>query len=239
MLVGFCSAADSISIPLDCKGLQASGAGQQRIEVPASGFSVIPPQGENWCVRSMASGVTFLKHSASVEILAQPPAPNDLFQVALQAVRFTGMALALPEFGTEHPSPKQLKVVVDELISNHFFSQVVGGISSAERRFRLVDSHSAVDSSFSASCVRFDAKVAEQGAFLAPSGVVIILNFFKNLVCAHPQPVSSKSSLIWIGFVEVYWEEDQPVAATLSREVEPLLRSLEFTGSRIVRYQIN
>ena len=49
------SAADSISIPLSCKGLQASAAGQQRIEVPDLGFSVLPPQGENWCVRSMSS----------------------------------------------------------------------------------------------------------------------------------------------------------------------------------------
>ena len=74
ILAGFCSAADSISIPLDCKGLQASGAGQQRVEVPAAGFSVIPPQGENWCVRSMASeGFTFFKHPANVEIPAQPP----------------------------------------------------------------------------------------------------------------------------------------------------------------------
>ena len=239
VLAGLCNAADSISVPLDCKGLQASGAGQQRIEVPASGFSVIPPQGENWCVRSMASGVTFLKHSASVEILAQPPAPNDLFQVVLQSVRFMGMALALPEFGTEHPSPEQIKVVVDELISHHFFSQVVGGISSAERRFQLVESHSAVDGSFGASCVRFDAKVAEQGAFLAPPNVVINLNFFDNLVCAHPQPTSAKSSLVWISFVEVYREGDQSAAATLRREVEPFLRSLEFTGPRIVRHQIN
>ena len=158
MLAGFCSAADTISIPLDCKGLQASGAGQQRIEVPDSGFSVLPPQGENWCVRSMASGGHFLKPPASVEIPAQPPSPNDLFQVVLQAVRFMGIAVALPEFGTHYPSPDQLKVVVDELISNHFFSQVVGGISSAERRFQLVESHSAVDASFGASCVRFDAK---------------------------------------------------------------------------------
>jgi len=118
-------------------------------------------------VRSTASGFTFLKHPASVEIPAQPPARNDLFQVVLQAVRFMGIAVALPEFGTEHPSPDQLKVVVDQLISNHFFSQVVGGISSAERRFQPVDSHSAVDRSFGASCVRFDAKVAEHGAFLA------------------------------------------------------------------------
>jgi len=195
MIAGVC-AADSISIPLGCKGLQASRAGQQRIQVPDSGFSVLPPGGENWCVRSTAPGFTFLKHSASVEIPAQPPSPNDLFQVVLQAVRFMGIALALPKFGTEHPSPDQLKVVVDELISHHFFSQVVGGISSAERRFQLVESDSVVDGSFGASCVRFDAKVAEQGAFLAPPDVVINLNFFNNLVCAHPQPTSSKSSLV-------------------------------------------
>src|SRR5262249_50080975 len=52
---GVSSAADSISIPLSCKGLQASGAGQQRIQVSDSGFSILPPQGENWCVRSMSS----------------------------------------------------------------------------------------------------------------------------------------------------------------------------------------
>jgi hypothetical protein len=235
-LAGICSAADSISIPLNCKGLQASGAGQQRIEVAAAGFSVIPPQGENWCVRSTASGFTFFKHPASVEIPAQPPTPDDLFQVVLQTVRFMGIAVALPEFGTHHPSPDQLKVVVDELISNHFFSQVVGGISSAERRFQLVESDSTVDGSLGASCVRFDAKVAEQGAYLAPSGVVIILHFFNNLVCAHPQPTSATSSLVWIGFVEVYREGDPSAAATLSQEVEPFLRSLEFTGPRIVRH---
>jgi hypothetical protein len=237
MLAEFCSAADSISIPLDCKGLQASGAGQQRIQVPDLEFSVLPPQGENWCVSSMASGFFFLKHPASVEILAQPPSPNDLFQVVLETVRFMGMALALPEFGTDHPSPDQLKLVVNELISNHFFAQVVGGISSGERRFQLAESRSAIDRSYGANCVRFNAKVEEQGAYLAPPDVVINLNFFNNLVCAHPQPTSSKSSLIWIGFVEVYRERDQSASATLSREVEPFLRSLEFTGPRIARYQ--
>ena len=42
VLAGFCSAADSISIPLDCKGLQASEAGQQRIHVPIQGFPYFP-----------------------------------------------------------------------------------------------------------------------------------------------------------------------------------------------------
>jgi len=240
VLARFSSAADFISIPLNCKGLQASEAGQQRIQVSDSGFSVLPPQGENWCVRSMASqGFTFFKHPANVEISTQPPTPNDLFQVVLQTVRFMGIAVALPEFGTHHPSPDQLKVVVDDLISNHFFSQVVGGISSAERHFQLVDSHSATDGSLGASCVRFDANVKEVGAYLAPADVVINLNFASNLICAHPQPTSAKSSLVWIGFVEVYREGDQSVAATLNGEVEPFLRSLEFTGPRLVRHQVN
>jgi hypothetical protein len=188
----------------------------------------------------MASqGFTFFKHPANVEIPAQPPTPNDLFQVVLQTVRFMGVAVALPDFGTRYPPPDQLKVVVDELIGNHFFSQVVGGISSAERRFQLVESHSAVDGSFGASCIRFDAKVEELGAYLAPADVVINLNFLSNLVCAHPQPTSANSSLVWIGFVEVYGDGDQSAAATLSEEVEPFLRSLEFVGPRIVRHQLN
>jgi hypothetical protein len=188
----------------------------------------------------MASrGFTFFKHPANVEIPAQHPTPNDLFQVVLQTVRFMGIAVALPEFGTRHPSPDQLKVVVDELISNHFFSQVVGGISSAERHFQVMESHSAVDESFGASCVRFDATVEELGAYMGPADIVINLNIVGNLVCAHPQPTSANNSLVWIGFVEVYGAGDQSAAATLSQEVEAFLRSLEFTGPQIVRYQTN
>jgi hypothetical protein len=238
-LAAVCSAADSVSIPLDCKGLQASAVGQRRIEVSAAGFSVLPPQGENWCVSSMASGFFFLKHTATVEIPARPPSPDDLFRVVLQAVRFMGLAVAIPTLGTEHPSPDQLKVVVDQLISNHFFSQVVGGVSSAERHFQLVQSHSVIDRSYGANCVRFEAQVAEQGTYLAPPDVVINLNFLNNLVCAHPQPPSSKSGLIWISVVEVYREGSQPAAATMSQEVEPFLRSLQFEAPRLALHQIN
>jgi hypothetical protein len=239
VLTGLCNAADSISIPLDCKGLQASAVGNQRVETPLSGFSVLPPQGENWCVSPMAAGFFFLKHPPSVEIPERPPLQNDLFQIVLKTNRFIGLALGLPDFGTERPSPDQLRVLVDELISNHFFSQVVGGISSDERRFQLVESHSAIDRSYGGSCVRFDAKVAEQGAYLAPPDVVININFFNNLVCAHPQPPSSKSGLIWISVVEVYRDGAQPAAATMSQEVEPFLRSLQFEAPRLALHQIN
>jgi hypothetical protein len=238
MFAGLCRAAETQIIPLDCGGLKASRVGRQRMEVPVSGFSILPPRGENWCVSSMASGFFFFKHPARVEIPAQPTTPDNLFQVILQTVRFMGMALALPEFGTAHPSPEQLKAVVNELISNHFFAQVVGGISSGERRYQLVESRSVIDRSYGASCVRFDATVEEKGAYLAPPDAVVNLNFFNNLICAHPQATSSKSALVWISFVEIYRDGDQSAAVSLSGEVEPLLRSLEFSGPRLARHQV-
>ena len=235
LFAGFCNAADSVSIPLDCKKLQGSAVGNQRIEARASGFSVLPPHGENWCVSPMAAGFFFFKHPASVEIPERAPSQNDLFQIVLKTNRFMGLAVGLPAFGAEHPSPEQLKVVVDELISHHFFAHVVGGISSAERRFQLAESHSAIDRSYGASCVRFDARVEELGAYLAPADVVMNLNFFGNLVCAPPQPTSANSSLVWIGFIEVYREGDQSAAIMLSREVEPSLTSLQFEAPRLAR----
>jgi len=166
---------------------------------------VYPPQGENWVREIDGLGFTFFETPASVEIPAQPPEPNDLFQVCPQAVRFMGMALALRS-RNEHPSPEQIKVVVDELLSHHFFSQVVGESVLANAVSTGGITFCVVDGSFGQVASGSTAKVAEQGAFLATPDVVINLNFFNNLVCVHPQPTSAKSSLVWISFVEVYRE---------------------------------
>ncbi|MGZ9125690.1 MAG: hypothetical protein ACXW48_21885, partial [Candidatus Binatia bacterium] len=162
----------------------------------------------------------------------QPSSPDERFPAVLQAIRFTGLAVGLPDFGFDIESPEQVKFAVDELISMHVFSQFVGGISSAERRYQRIESHSQVDGSFGASCVRFDAKVEARGMHQAPPGFVMILNFSNNLICAHPQPGSSKRGLIWISFVETYQEGTQSAADTVRREVEPFLRSLKFIPTR-------
>jgi hypothetical protein len=168
----------------------------------------------------------------SVAVFGQPPSPVELFPVAVQAFRFTGLAVGLADFGFNIESPEQVKFAVDEMISMHVFSQFVGGISSAERRYQLLESHSQVDRSFGASCVRFDAKVEERGMHHALPGLVMILNFSNNLICAHPQPASSERGLIWISFLETYQEGGQSTADTVRREVEPFLRSLQFITSR-------
>ena len=234
-VAAFCGAAGFTPVPFDCSMAQSSVVTNldQRIEVSAPGFSVLPPRGENWCVKSMASqGLGFLKAPVSVAVFGQPSSPNEIFPVALQAFRFTGLAVSLPDFGFNTESPEQLKVAVDEMISTHIFSQFIGGISSAERRYQLLESHSLVDRSFGASCVRFDAKVEERGMHQAPPGLVMILNFANNLICAHPQTASSKRGLIWISFVETYREGEQSAADMVRREVEPFLRSLQFMTPR-------
>ena len=126
--------------------------------------------------------------------------------MALQTVRFTGLALGFPDFRFNTESPEQLKVAVDEMISTHIFSQFTAGISTAEHRYRLIESHSEVDRSLGANCVRFDAKVEARGFHKALPRIVVVLNFINNQICAYPQLPSSKSPLIWISFVETYRE---------------------------------
>ena len=52
----------------------------------------------------------FLEVAASVAVYGQPRSPDDLLPAALQAVRFTGVAVGLPDFGFKTDSPEQLKI---------------------------------------------------------------------------------------------------------------------------------
>ena len=63
-LAVYCEAADSSPITINCDTLQSSAVTnlEQRIEVAAPGFSVLPPRGELWCYRLMSSeGISFFK----------------------------------------------------------------------------------------------------------------------------------------------------------------------------------
>jgi hypothetical protein len=86
---GFCGAADFKSIPMDCSALKMSRARNQRIEVASPRFSVLPPQSQNWCVKSMDSqGVIFFKGPRSVEVSEEPPLKDEALQIVFKAVRF-------------------------------------------------------------------------------------------------------------------------------------------------------
>jgi hypothetical protein len=183
-----------------------SRAPNQRVQLGSPPFSILPPQGENWCSSILPGGATFFKAPGIVEVPATSPTNEEVLQIALGAVRFFTLAMTIANFGTDPTAPGQLKIVVDELISKHFFSQILSGLSSAERRFQLLDSQSALDNSLGVSCARFGAR-AESRTVLSAKPVILNLKFLDNKVCIHPQSIGRKSTLVWIGFATVEGEE--------------------------------
>lgn len=225
-LVALCNAADVTSVPLDCKTLQSSAAKlEQRIEIAAHGFSVLPPQGEHWCYRLLAvSGVSFFKIPKLEWPSERPPSLEEI--VAGRLFSATAVSLkGLSGFDAQIQHPDDLKTLVALLIREQVFSQFTTGLSSGDHRFRLLESNLESETYSGAMCVKFDAKVEEQGNLQAPN-LVFVLNFPGNVVCRHP--AVSETELIWIGFVERYLRSEQSTAAALKQEYEPYVQSVQF-----------
>jgi hypothetical protein len=224
-----CEAADSTPITINCDTLQSSPVTnlEQRIEIAASGFSVLPPRGELWCYRLMSlQGVSFFKIPQFRKAFDGSPS------LETAVLRLSGaMAMSLKglwDFGNPQ-SPDELKSLVSVLINEHLFSQISAGVLSAQHRFGLLESSVAINSTLGANCVTFDAVVKERGSVQAPT-VAFVLNLPGNIVCRHP--IASEIDLIWVGFVERYVDGDQRASDTLKGEYEPFVQSLQFMRPR-------
>jgi hypothetical protein len=228
-----CDTAAFTPITVDCHTLQTSAVinPEQRIEIPAQGFSLLPPQGDRWCYRLLTSaGITFFKIPKIEGAFESPPSLEEV--VTLRMFSAIAMSLkGLRDFGTPSENPDELKTLVNQLISEYLFAQIFAGLRTPKHRFRLLESNVVVKSYSGASCVRFDARVEERGNFQAPN-LVFLLNLASNVVCQHP--VAPEIGLIWVGFVERHPEEDQPTADTLKGEYEPYVQSLHFMQPRAV-----
>jgi hypothetical protein len=222
----FCNAADVTSIPGDCEALRGSAVNlEQRIEIAAHGFSVLPPQGERWCYSLLAlSGVSFFKTPKLEWPSERPPSLDEI--VAGRLFSATAVSLkGLRGFDAQIQHPDDLKTLVTLLIRQQFFAQFTTGLSSADHRFRLLESNLKSETYSGAICVKFDARVEERGNLQAPN-LVFVLNFPVNLVCRHP--AVSDTELIWIGFVERYLNSEQSTADALKQEYEPYIQSVQF-----------
>ena len=97
-----CEAADSAPITINCDTLQSSHVTnlEQRIEIAAPGFSVLPPRSERWCYRLLASqGVSFFRIPQFEKGFDGPPS------LEIAALRLSGaMAMSLKGLGTSKPS---------------------------------------------------------------------------------------------------------------------------------------
>ena len=224
-----CRAAEVLPVPLRCEMLQATAVTQsaQRIEVAARGFSILPPQGERWCYRLLTSdGVSFFKIPPFAGF-EKPPSLEDIVATRL----YSGMAMSLKglrDVNAAVNDSDELKAIVDLLIREQLFSQIIAGAASTDHGFRLLESKVSTVAHSDAICVKFDARVEERGNVQAPN-LVFALDFPGNVVCRHPHV--SETELIWIGFVERYLRGEQPAADALKQEYEPYVQSLQFRAT--------
>ena len=223
-------AAEVLPAPIHCAMLQGTAVTNlaQRIEIAARGFSILPPQGERWCYRLLTSdGVSFFK-IPPIAGFEKPPSLEEFVAMRL----FSGMAMSLKglrDIDTRIKNPDEIEAVVDLLIREQLFPQIIVGIASMEHRFRLLESNVSTVAYSGAMCVKFDARVEESGNVQAPN-LVFVLNFPGNVVCRHPN--ESEAELIWIGFVERYLRSEQPTADSMKQEYEPYIQSLQFIVPR-------
>jgi hypothetical protein len=226
------NAANSKPFIFDCAALGRPAVKnlKERVEITAQGFSFLPPQGEDWCMQRLKSGIViFYKTPAFEKSLEKWPTPEQLFHTFVAHA----MTLDWPFFSlltsrkieTNVPNSDELKTLVEEFVKDGAFAQVLVGISSGEHTLKLIESNVVVDSSLGTDCVRFDATIEERGHPQAP-GIVFILNARDNVLCRHP--VSPEVGLIWLSFAERYVQGDQPLADTVKQEFEPFLKSLQF-----------
>src|SRR5687768_6374814 len=222
-----CDAASSTPVRLDCEMLRGSPVTdlEQRIEIATQGFSVLPPQGEHWCYRFLSSQVvSFFKIPQFEKAFDRPPSVNDI--AALRMLSAIAISLkGLIDLPTNIQSAEELKTLVNILIGEHLFPQILAGVRSPQHSFQLLESQVVTDSHLGALCVRFNATLEERGNSQAPD-LVFLLNLPSSVVCRHP--TAPEVGLIWVGFAERYVQGDEPVAETLKAEYEPYVQSVRF-----------
>ncbi len=225
-----CDAADLAPAPsLSCAEVQSLAVEKpdQRIEIAAQGFSVLPPQGEHWCYRLTANaGVSFFKIPNFESASDTMPTREEVFAARM----FSAISMSLKgiaEIGINLRNSNELTKSVKTMIDEHIFPQIMDGVQSPRHRYTVLDSIVTTVSVANATCVKFDALVQEKGNSQAPN-LIFVLRFPGNLVCRHP--VAQELGPIWLGFVERYVEGDKPAALTVKGEYEPYLQSVQFTS---------
>jgi len=225
-----CDAADSASAPwLSCAEVQSLAVEEpdQRIEIAARGFSVLPPQGEHWCYRlTGTAGVSFFKIPNIESASDTMPTREEVYAARM----FSAMAMSLKGFGEiviNLRNSDDLITSVKTMIDGHIFPQILDGVQSPRHRYTVLDSGLTTVSVAKATCVKFDASVRETGNSLAPN-LIFVLRFPGNLVCRHP--MAQDLGPIWLGVVERHMEGEKPAELTVNYEA--YLQSVQFTSPR-------
>ncbi len=206
----------AMPVRVDCQFLRMASVSSptQRMEFRSWGYSLLPPQGNQWCIGGAGPrGTRFITHPLFGKVIETRPSQAEL--------RHTFGIMAIAD-----EVPKDAKVETAADLFTSVERLVLGG--QPKSRFKVVETRFVPDSSLGAECVRFDTVVEERDNPGAP-GVVLVLVNRDNFLCRHPG--SRTPTLIWIGASERYVQGTLTgplLIDTLRTEWEPSVRSLQF-----------
>lgn len=228
-----CAAVLSTPVMFDCRqlGMTPVTDTAQRLEFPSPGFSVLPPQGEHWCIQqSQPSGIAFVKSPLFGKLLDRRPQETEVAHTFVAMAREVSVEEAAVE------SPADLQAFVERWLRGGAGVRLGGPTMVLDTtplaRFKLARSKVLLDNSLQASCVRWDAVIEERDNPMV-SGSVLIQTTRNNFLCWHPH--SRERVFILIGYSERHVQGEQaqpPLVEMLKREVEPFLQSLRFVPPR-------
>lgn len=223
-----CAAPPVRPVMVDCRTLRLTPVtdSAQRLTFHSHGFSILPPQGEHWCIsRADSNGIAFGKNLFGGKLLERPPRLNEMTHT------FVAMAMAVTVEETKIETAADLQAFAERWDGG--FRMVGSKIvlnSSPVPRFKVIDSKVTLAPRIgSFDCVRWEG-VREERDNPQRRGFVLILTEYTWL-CRHPH----SSGLVLIGYSERHLQGDvldSPLVETLKQEVEPFVGSLLVTPPR-------
>ncbi|MET0154039.1 MAG: hypothetical protein ABW298_15715 [Candidatus Binatia bacterium] len=194
------------------------------------GFSLLPPQGDHWCVIDLNQkvGVVFGTTPLIGQVLTRQPTEEELDDILVAVANKV-------EIERDPGTSAEVRDFVDSWLRSGQPSHVDAGkrilarSSTEAARFNLVDSSVVIDDSIGSSCIRFDATVEERNNPRWPGEVLVSVER-GNLLCRSPR--TGDPSFVWIGASERYRQSRPPhplLSETRAPEIEAFTRSLSFT----------
>jgi len=207
-LVVACAAAPFVPRRLDCDALRlASVNATRRFDFHSPDFSILPPQGEHWCIaHTNARGVQFVKNLLSGQVIDAPPSGEKV------AHTFIAAAIAIR-------TEEKIESTAD---LRGLFERLMFGAKGYSTRYKLLESKTVADDSLGADCLRYDLVWEERDNPRVPGVLLITTN--EGYLCRHPHSVG----LIHIFYSERHPERMPSQLDPLRREVEPFVKSVVF-----------
>ena len=204
----------SAPVTMDCQVLGMAQVTNltPRVEITSGQYSLLPPQGKHWCVRTAEPGaIVFSTHPLLGETLYARPSDAEILH-----------SFSIGAFQVQVPEGANVETADD------IFAFVKREYLAPEPRFRAVEATFAPDSSLGANCIRFRAIMEERNNPRAP-GAVLIGVIGDSFACRHPN--SRVPTVVVISPSERYIQGTvaRPLLMeTLRSEWEPSVRSLQF-----------